>query len=244
MYVHIGYCHIVILFCPIELSYCCVVVLWYCHVVILIWWRKVYCHIVVLLYCDFFVLSYCSVFLYCHIVVLLYCDIVVLSYCSFILYCQIVLLMYCDIVVLSYCSVVLMMFLLLIVMLLSANDSVYFAKHQRTRMSTCWHWKNACLQYSNQRMGHQMLLLLVRGIMKLYTAWCNLFGICSTQDKSRKPFHAQYAPALLQGKNHSANSWCNFQIHIIRQPQQTRSAHSIVSSNTILSQRTFPTMNA
>jgi hypothetical protein len=33
---------------------------------------------------------------------------------------------------------VLMMFLLLIVMLLSANNSVYFAKHQRMCMSTCW----------------------------------------------------------------------------------------------------------
>jgi len=32
-----------------------------------------------------------------------------------------------------------------------------------------------------------------------------LFGICSTQDKSRKPLHAQNAPALLQWKHHSAN---------------------------------------
>ncbi len=87
-----------------------------------------YCHIVQL----YFVL-------YCHNVVLLYCDIVVLSYCSFVLYCHIVLLMYCDIVDLSYCSVMLMMFLLSFVMLLSANDSVYFAKQQRMCMSTCWH---------------------------------------------------------------------------------------------------------
>jgi hypothetical protein len=63
-------------------------------------------------------------------VMLLYCDIVVL------LYCHIVALLYCYIVMLSYCSVVLMMFLLLFVMLLSANDYVYFAKHQRTRTST------------------------------------------------------------------------------------------------------------
>ncbi len=66
------------------------------------------------------------------------------------LYCHIVLLMYCDIVVLSYCSVVLMMFLFLIVMLLSTNDSVYFAKHQRTRMSTCWHWKKPMLACRTQ----------------------------------------------------------------------------------------------
>jgi hypothetical protein len=94
-----------------------------------------YCHIVVLLNCDIDILSYCSVILYC-LVVLLYCDIVVLSYCSVVLYCHIVLLLYCDIVVLSYCSVMLMMFLLLFVMLLSANDSVYFAKHQWMCTST------------------------------------------------------------------------------------------------------------
>jgi hypothetical protein len=81
-----------------------------------------YCHIVVLLNCDIFVLSYCSVVFNCHIVVLLYCDIVLLAYFF-----------------LSYCSVMLMMFVLLIVMLLSANDSVYFAKHQLMHMSTCWH---------------------------------------------------------------------------------------------------------
>ncbi len=106
-----------------------------------------------------------------------------------------------------------MMFLLLIVMLLSANDSVYFVKHQWMCMSTFWHWKNACLQNSNQRTGHQTSLLLVKGMMRLYTAQCKRFGICSTQHKSRKPLHAQYAAALLQGKDHSANSWCNFQIH-------------------------------
>ena len=109
--------------------YCDIGVLSYCSVMLNY-------HIVVLLYWDVVILSYCSVVLYCHIVVLLYCDIVILSYCSFVLYCHIVLLMYCDIVVLSYCSVMLMMFLLLIVMLLSANDSVYFAKHQQTCMST------------------------------------------------------------------------------------------------------------
>jgi hypothetical protein len=88
-----------------------------------------YCHIVVLLYCDIFVLSYWSVLLYCHIVVLLYCDIVMLSYCSVLFYCHIIVLLYCDIAMLSYCSVVLMMCLLLFVMMLSANDSVHFAKH-------------------------------------------------------------------------------------------------------------------
>ncbi len=36
------------------------------------------------------------------------------------------------------------------------------------------------------------------------------FGICLAWDNSRKPLHAEYAPALLQGKNHSANSWCIF----------------------------------
>jgi hypothetical protein len=36
--------------------------------------------------------------------------------------------------------------------------------------------------------------------------------------KSRKPLHAQYAPALLQGQTHLASSWCNFHIHIMRQP--------------------------
>jgi hypothetical protein len=55
------------------------------------------------------------------------------------LYCHIVLLLYCDIVMLSYCSVLLIMFLLLFVMLLSANDSDYFAKHQLACTSTCWH---------------------------------------------------------------------------------------------------------
>ncbi len=203
-----------------------------------------FCCIVVLLYCDIFVLSYCSVVLCCHIVVLLYCDVVVLSYCSFVLYCHIILLLYCDIVVLSYCSVVLMMFLLLFVMLLPANDSVYFAKHQRMRTSTCWHWKNACLQNSNQGTGHQTLLLLVRGMMRIYTAWCKLFGMCLAWHKSRKMLHAQYAAALLQGKNHSANSCCNFQNHIMRQPRQTGSAHLIVSSNTISGKMTFPTMIA
>jgi hypothetical protein len=90
-----------------------------------------YFHIVVLLYCDIVILLYWSVVLYCHIVVLLYCDIVVLSYCSVVFYCHIVVLLYCDIVVLSYYSVVLMMFLLSFVILLSANDSVHFAKHQQ-----------------------------------------------------------------------------------------------------------------
>jgi hypothetical protein len=71
--------------------------------------------------------------------VLLYCDIVVLSYCSVVLYCHIVLLLCYDIVMLSYCSGVLMMFLLLFVMLLLANDSVYSAKHQWMHKSTCWH---------------------------------------------------------------------------------------------------------
>jgi hypothetical protein len=100
----------------------------YMHVVLL--------YIVLLLYCDIVILSYWSVVLCCHIVVLLYCDIVVLSYCSVLLYCHIVVLLYYDIVMLSYCSVVLMMFLLLFVMLLSANDSVHFVKHQRTGIST------------------------------------------------------------------------------------------------------------
>jgi hypothetical protein len=59
-----------------------------------------------------------------------------LPYCSVVLYCHIVVLLYCDIEVLSYCSVVLVMFLLLFVMLLSTIDSVSFAKHQQTSMST------------------------------------------------------------------------------------------------------------
>ncbi len=125
-----------------------------------------------------------------------YCDILIWQ-CM--LYCHIVVLLYCDIVMLSYCSVVLMMFVLLFVMLLSANDSVYFAKHQRTCMSTCWHWKNACLQNSNQQTGHQMLQLLVRHMMRIYTAWCKLFGICLTWDKSCKRLPAQYAAALQHG---------------------------------------------
>ncbi len=229
-------CNVIFLYCHIVLS-CWIVILLCCCIVILS-----YCHIVLL--CCIVIFSYFSVVLYRHIVVLLYCDIVVLSYCSFILDCHIVLSLYCDIVVLSYCSVVLMMFLLLVVMLLSANDSVYFAKHQWTCMSTCWHWKNACLQNSNQQTGHQMLLLLVRGMMRLYTAWCKCFEICLAWDKSRKTLHAQYAPLLLQEKNHSVYSWCNFQDHIMRQPWRSRSAHSIVSSNTILNKRTFPTMIA
>jgi hypothetical protein len=98
--------------------------------------HMLYCHIVVLMCCDIVILSYWSVVLYCHIVVLLYCDIAVLSYCSVVFYCHIVVLLYCDIVVLSCCSVVLMMFLLLFVIFLSTNDSVHFAKHQETRMST------------------------------------------------------------------------------------------------------------
>jgi hypothetical protein len=57
--------------------------------------------------------------------------------------------------------------------------------------------------------------------MRHYTTWCKLFGICSAWDKSRKLLHLQYAPALLQGKNHSANSWCNFQDHIMRQATPT-----------------------
>ncbi len=236
----LSYCHIVLSFCIVILLCCCIVILSCCHINMMT--HGVVSYWAVVLW--FFVLSYCSAVLYCHIVVLLYCYIVVLSYCLFVLYCHIVLLMYCDIVILSYCSVVLMMFFLLIVLLLSAYDSVYFAKHQRTGMSTCWHWKNACFQNSNQQTGHQTLLLLVRGMMRLYTDLCELFEICSTWDKSHKPLHAQYAPALLQGNHHSANSWCNFQTHIMRQLQRTWSAHSIVSSNTILRQRTFPTMNA
>jgi hypothetical protein len=78
-------------------------------------------HIFVLFYCDIVVLSYWSVMLYIHNVVMLYCDIVVLSYYSVVFYCHIIVLLYCDIAMLSYCSVVLMMFLLLFVMLLSAN---------------------------------------------------------------------------------------------------------------------------
>jgi hypothetical protein len=70
-----------------------------------------------------------------------------------------------------------------------------------------------------------------------------LFGKCLAWDKSRKMLHAQYAAVLLQGQNHSVNSCCNFQNRIMRQPQQTGSAHSIVSSNiTISGKRTFPTM--
>ena len=69
--------------------------------------------------------------------------------------------------------------------------------------------------------------------MRIYTAWCKLFGKCLAWDKSCKTLHAQYAAALLQRKNHSANSWCNFQIHIMWRPRQTRSAHSVVLSNTI-----------
>ncbi len=233
------YCHIVLSCCIVILLCCCIVILSCCHINMPTHVVLSYCCIVVLWYFCIVILFSCIVLSYYCIVVLWHCR---LSYCSFVLYCHILLLLYCDIVVLSYCSVVLMMFLLLIVMLLSANDSLDFAKHQRTRISTCWHWKNACLQNSNQRMGHQTLLLLVRGMMRLYTAWCKLFGICLARDKSRKPLHAQYATALLQRKNHSANSWCKFQDHIMRRPQRTRSAHSTVSSNTFSSKRTFPTM--
>ncbi len=158
---------IVILFFHVELSYCCAVELRCCCIVIL------FCR-VVLSCCYIVILSCCCINMtthvalsYCCIVAVQYFHIVILFSCIVLSYCCVVVLWHCHIVILfflSYCSVVLMMFLLLIVMLLSANDSFCFANHQRTCMSTCWHWKNACLQNSNQRTGHQTLLLLVRGL--------------------------------------------------------------------------------